>query len=396
MGTPLVGPSNGKRREEVSCILKKKKGCIPPYEGRKSRGSRYYCSILTKWYPSTKTWEDRGRWRRKLKREYRADEFANRKTAPTAASNTEVYRRVEEYRNRFDKLLAPVAFLHIAVLEETFMNGLSRWLKTEVKCLELVGLAQMMKLTLKIENREMMRKECGLKSVYGGNFPFNLPTAKNTITNMMKTCEADDQGFLVECQAVEGVSVNMRKVEAHTLLEPSYLKIPQSLLFPCFFRRKNKKFHDILGSSKMLSLTNNGIWIVQLIVAHQKPELLELPLEWVPFHLMFPKVVTISLRLHKTLTGPSIWLERKNRILCDKCTIDHCHFLLFNNIHPLAGLFLISSHVTTPYIMQTKIRMICLVPQLTMPFVISLIINRSYCLASLAKHREGENLFILE
>lgn len=59
--------------------------------------------------------------------------------------------------------------------------------------------------------------------------------------------------------------MHFQKVEAHTLLEPSYLKIPQSLLFPCFFRRKNKKFHDILGSSKMLSLTNNGIWIVQLI-----------------------------------------------------------------------------------------------------------------------------------
>ncbi|TYK30634.1 transposon Tf2-1 polyprotein isoform X1 [Cucumis melo var. makuwa] len=104
--------------------------------------------------------------------------------------------RVEEYRNRFDKLLAPVAFLHIAVLEETFMNGLSRWLKTEVKCLELVGLAQMMKLTLKIENREMMRKECGLKSVNGGNFPFNLPTAKNTIT--VTTNENTNRGKLAD------------------------------------------------------------------------------------------------------------------------------------------------------------------------------------------------------
>lgn len=48
---------------------------------------------------------------------------------------------VEEYRNWFDKLLALVAFLQTVVLEETFMNGLSPWLKTKVECLEPVGLA---------------------------------------------------------------------------------------------------------------------------------------------------------------------------------------------------------------------------------------------------------------
>ncbi|KAA0063300.1 Ty3/gypsy retrotransposon protein [Cucumis melo var. makuwa] len=73
---------------------------------------------------------------------------------------------VEEYRNRFDKYLAPVAFLQPVVLEETFMNGLSPWLKSEVETWEPVGLAQMMKMALKIENREMVRKECGLSSAY--------------------------------------------------------------------------------------------------------------------------------------------------------------------------------------------------------------------------------------
>ncbi|KAA0065906.1 transposon Tf2-1 polyprotein isoform X1 [Cucumis melo var. makuwa] len=61
---------------------------------------------------------------------------------------------VEEYRNRFDKYLAPVAFLQTVVLEETFMNGLSPWLKAEVEVLEPRGLVQMMKLALKIEKRE--------------------------------------------------------------------------------------------------------------------------------------------------------------------------------------------------------------------------------------------------
>ncbi|TYK09954.1 Ty3/gypsy retrotransposon protein [Cucumis melo var. makuwa] len=74
---------------------------------------------------------------------------------------------VEEYRNRFDKYLAPVAFLQMVVLEGTFMNGLSPWLKTEVDVLEPCGLARMMKLGLKIENRKRVRNECGLISVYG-------------------------------------------------------------------------------------------------------------------------------------------------------------------------------------------------------------------------------------
>ncbi|KAA0044655.1 reverse transcriptase [Cucumis melo var. makuwa] len=39
-------------------------------------------------------------------------------------------------------------------------------------------IAQMMKLTLKIENREKVRKECELISVYGSKFQYNLPKAK--------------------------------------------------------------------------------------------------------------------------------------------------------------------------------------------------------------------------
>ena len=58
------------------------------------------------------------------------------------------------------------------------MNGLSPWLKTEVDVLEPRGFAQKMKLALKIENRERVRKDCGLISVYGSKFQYNLPKAK--------------------------------------------------------------------------------------------------------------------------------------------------------------------------------------------------------------------------
>lgn len=91
---------------------------------------------------------------------------------------------MEEYRNQFDKM-APVAFLQTVVLEETFMNGLSPWLKSEVETLESVGLAQMMKLALKIENRELVRRECGLSSAYGGKSNFN--------SNIEAIFNSDDQ-----------------------------------------------------------------------------------------------------------------------------------------------------------------------------------------------------------
>ncbi|KAA0038090.1 ty3-gypsy retroelement transposase [Cucumis melo var. makuwa] len=94
---------------------------------------------------------------------------------------------VEEYRNRFDKYLALVAFLQTVVLEETFMNELNPWLKTEVEVLEPRGLAQMMKLALKIEDRERVRKECGLVSVYGSKFQYNLPKAKENTENKTAT-----------------------------------------------------------------------------------------------------------------------------------------------------------------------------------------------------------------
>ena len=53
---------------------------------------------------------------------------------------------VDEYNFFFDKLVAPLPFLHKTVIEETFMNGLKPWIKTELECWEPVGLAQMMKL----------------------------------------------------------------------------------------------------------------------------------------------------------------------------------------------------------------------------------------------------------
>lgn len=70
---------------------------------------------------------------------------------------------MEEYRNLFDKLVVPLPHLLKEVLKETCMNGLSPWIKIEVECWEPVGLAQMMKLAQHLENKELMRREAGLK-----------------------------------------------------------------------------------------------------------------------------------------------------------------------------------------------------------------------------------------
>ncbi|KAA0055708.1 protochlorophyllide-dependent translocon component 52 [Cucumis melo var. makuwa] len=80
---------------------------------------------------------------------------------------------------RFDKYLAPVAFLQMVVLEGTFMNGLSPWLKTEVDVLEPCGLARMMKLTLKIENRKRRPKQLRPRL---GNIPMRTVTLRGVTT----------------------------------------------------------------------------------------------------------------------------------------------------------------------------------------------------------------------
>ena len=78
----------------------------------------------------------------------------------------------------FDKLVASLPYLPKEVLEETFINGLRPWIKAEVECWEPVGLAQMMKLTQQVENREVKRSEIGFKAGTGDKTYINLPIVK--------------------------------------------------------------------------------------------------------------------------------------------------------------------------------------------------------------------------
>ena len=55
-------------------------------------------------------------------------------------------KTVEEYRNLFDKWVAPLSDLLEKVVEETFMSGLKPWNQGEMNFCEPKGLAQMMRI----------------------------------------------------------------------------------------------------------------------------------------------------------------------------------------------------------------------------------------------------------
>ncbi|TYK02420.1 transposon Tf2-1 polyprotein isoform X1 [Cucumis melo var. makuwa] len=58
---------------------------------------------------------------------------------------------VEEYRNLFDKLVAPLSNLQERVIEDTFMNGLLPWIRAKVAFCRSKGLAEMMQVAWKTE-----------------------------------------------------------------------------------------------------------------------------------------------------------------------------------------------------------------------------------------------------
>ncbi|KAA0039461.1 Ty3/gypsy retrotransposon protein [Cucumis melo var. makuwa] len=75
---------------------------------------------------------------------------------------------VEEYINLFDKMVAPVNDLPERVIEDTFMNGLLPWVRSEVVFYRPKGLAEMMEVAQIVENREIVRTEAKLNGYSGG------------------------------------------------------------------------------------------------------------------------------------------------------------------------------------------------------------------------------------
>ena len=90
---------------------------------------------------------------------------------------------VEEYCNEFDRLMAPLADLQDHVVEETFMNGLFPWIKSEVVFCKPVGLAEMMHAVQLVENREIIRNKANLNGYAKGKYPLsNSSNIKSSAT----------------------------------------------------------------------------------------------------------------------------------------------------------------------------------------------------------------------
>ena len=78
---------------------------------------------------------------------------------------------MEEYRNQFDKLMAPLSDLPDKVVEETFMNGLFPWIKAEVDFCLSVSLTKMMQAAQLVENRKIIRNEPNFTGYARGKYP---------------------------------------------------------------------------------------------------------------------------------------------------------------------------------------------------------------------------------
>ncbi|KAA0041878.1 transposon Tf2-1 polyprotein isoform X1 [Cucumis melo var. makuwa] len=96
---------------------------------------------------------------------------------------------VEEYRNLFDKLVAPLSDVQEEVVEDTFMNGLIPWIRAEVAFCRPKGLVEMMQVAQLVENRELIRNEANLKSLMSGKYSPH-PTVSNKATTAMAAAES--------------------------------------------------------------------------------------------------------------------------------------------------------------------------------------------------------------
>ncbi|KAA0035583.1 transposon Tf2-1 polyprotein isoform X1 [Cucumis melo var. makuwa] len=89
---------------------------------------------------------------------------------------------VEEYRNLFDKLIAPLSDIQESVVEDTFMNGLLPWIRAEVAFCRPNGLAEMMQIAQLVENRELIRNEANLKGFADGKYPSQSTVTGKSLT----------------------------------------------------------------------------------------------------------------------------------------------------------------------------------------------------------------------
>ncbi|KAA0051392.1 ty3-gypsy retrotransposon protein [Cucumis melo var. makuwa] len=107
---------------------------------------------------------------------------------------------VEEYRNLFNKLVAPVSDVQEKVVEDTFMNGLL----AELAFYRPKGLAKMMQVARLVKNKELIRKEASLNGFSGGKYPpqtisSSKPTRGNTLSENEEFQARKEKGLCFRC-----------------------------------------------------------------------------------------------------------------------------------------------------------------------------------------------------
>ncbi|KAA0047682.1 ty3-gypsy retroelement transposase [Cucumis melo var. makuwa] len=153
---------------------------------------------------------------------------------------------VEEYRNLFDKLVAPLSDLQERVVEETFMNGLFPWIKAEVAFCRPKGLAEMMKIAQVVENREIIKGEANLSGFSGGKYAPQASVSAKTGASYATRENKGNTTFPIRTITLRSSNSGEVHKEAHNFVSE---KLVKKLQLPT---KETEHYGVILGSGTVI------------------------------------------------------------------------------------------------------------------------------------------------
>ncbi|TYK02775.1 Transposon Ty3-I Gag-Pol polyprotein [Cucumis melo var. makuwa] len=123
---------------------------------------------------------------------------------------------MEEYRNLFDKLVAPLSDLLERLVEDTFMNGLVPWIRAEVAFCRPKSLAKMMEVAQLVENREILRREANLNRCNEKYLADHKCKMEHRELRMFIVANDKEEFEIVEGKEVEKGELNKLEVKGDT------------------------------------------------------------------------------------------------------------------------------------------------------------------------------------
>ncbi|KAA0066460.1 uncharacterized protein E6C27_scaffold21G005610 [Cucumis melo var. makuwa] len=122
---------------------------------------------------------------------------------------------VEEYRNLFDKLVAPLSDIPEKVVEDTFMNGLLPWIRAEVFCGRPKGLAEMMQIAQLVENKEFAQNEAKLNGYSCGKYNPQITNSSKPTTGNITTENRGNTTFPIRTITLRNSNANEVRKETN-------------------------------------------------------------------------------------------------------------------------------------------------------------------------------------